>query len=555
MRPSERIEQALKIVSVDIPKAYRFLYEPARFKVMFGGRAGGKDWNIIRVALHLMLLHVPNVGDVNLNTVSAFYKKMLGLKDDGLIIQSIKYPHSVLCVREVQESISASIHKLIKEQIRLLAIDDKFNIRDERITRADGWGEFQFAGLRRDTSGRVRSTEGVTIGIAVEAQKISKQSWVDFCPTIRRDGSEIWLDFNTEYEDDPTYNDFVANPPERSIVKHIDSFDIEWQKLPTPTRHECIREMYVNCPGCPGEMLGHDGRPVPNCGGVRTKYVSMTTLLDRKSDYARERDIFDNKWKGAPLGKGRKIYPQFDAAIHVKSFPMVDMKKKANFFMSCDPAQHYYPACLWAAWFKDGDTMVTYIYREYPEYDDFKAPFCDIRKSVPFTGTVKDLSREFILRDGTLVSGNCIRARFIDTRFAKGSGAGNYFSNSTDGIVGEFAKKDNGGIVFLCPDERSIDAQGQRITADLEYNKLAEIGAINHPHLYIDASCKNTILALQNHRLEENREREAEKYKDFSDALKILYAGISTLSWEDPTKKTNALELPPPVVGGDWMGH
>jgi len=223
--------------------------------------------------------------------------------------------------------------------------------------------------------------------------------------------------------------------------------------------------------------------------------------------------------------------------------------------MSCDPAQHYYPACLWGAWFKDGDAMVLYIYREYPEYDDFQAPFCEIRKTVPFTGTIKDLSREFIRRDGTLSYENIIRARFIDTRFAKGSGAGNYFSNSTDGIVGEFAKKDNGGIVFQCPEEKAIDAQGKRIVADLEYNKLAEIGAINHPHLYVDAGCKNLIQTMQNHRLEENREKEAEKYKDFSDALKILYAGISTLEWQDPQRKRNKLTLPSHSGHGtdDWM--
>ena len=555
-RPSERIENALKIVSVDIPSVYNFLYEPARFKVLYGGRAGGKDWNIIRAVLHLMLLYTHNIGDVNINSVSEFYKKMLGIKNDGLIVQSIKYPHSILCVREVQESISASIHKLIKEQIHVLSFDDKFIVKDEKIMRSDGWGEFQFAGLRRDTSGRVRSTEGVTIGIAVEAQKISKQSWIDFCPTIRKDNSEIWIDFNTEYEDDPTYADYVANPQPNSIIKHIDSFDIEWQKLPQPPRQKCREEWFVNCPGCLGEAIGQDGRPVPNCGGVRTKYVSMTTLLDRKSDYSRESDIFNNKWCGAPLGKGSKIYPKFNTDIHVKTFPPKDLKLSANFFMSCDPAQHYYPACLWGAWFKDGDIMITYIYREYPEYEDFNAPFCVIRKTTPFTGTIKDLAREFYRHDGSLDKGFTIRARFIDTRFAKGSGAGNYFSNSTEGIVGEFAKKDNGGIVFNCPDEKIIDAQGKRIQEDLSWNTFAEIGALNHPHLYIDPSCKNLIQTMQNHRLEEKREFEAQKYKDFSDALKILYAGISTLEWRDPIHKVKKLTLPTRSAGGadSWMG-
>jgi hypothetical protein len=69
---------------------------------------------------------------------------------------------------------------------------------------------------------------------------------------------------------------------------------------------------------------------------------------------------------------------------------------------------------------------------------------------------------------------------------------------------------------------------------------------------------------LKNHRLEEGSEREAEKYKDMSDSLKILYATIADFRYNDPTQReqkgTHEYVNPEGFCGtraeqeGLWMG-
>jgi hypothetical protein len=154
--------------------------------------------------------------------------------------------------------------------------------------------------------------------------------------------------------------------------------------------------------------------------------------------------------------------------------------------------------------------------------------------------------------------------RGIDTRFAKGSGAVNYFSGESIGLVGEFAKKDNGGLSFDLPSEKIIDIQKDLIHKDFQYNHLVPITTHNEPNLFISPRCRNLVESLKNHRLEEGSEREAEKYKDFSDALRLTYATIADFRYDDPTQReqkgTHEYVNPEGFCGtraeqeGMWMG-
>jgi phage terminase large subunit len=54
--------------------------------------------------------------------------------------------------------------------------------------------------------------EGVNICWVEEANNVSAGSWKVLIPTIRAPGSEIWLTFNPELEEDYTYKRFVLDP-------------------------------------------------------------------------------------------------------------------------------------------------------------------------------------------------------------------------------------------------------------------------------------------------------------------------------------------------------
>ncbi len=88
--------------------------------------------------------------------------------------------------------------------------------------------EFTFAGIRQSSVGDIKSYEGCDICWVEEAQLVTKHSWEILIPTIRKNGSEIWISFNPELETDETYKRFVQAPPTDSTVVKINWRDNPW---------------------------------------------------------------------------------------------------------------------------------------------------------------------------------------------------------------------------------------------------------------------------------------------------------------------------------------
>ena len=155
---------------------------PVRYRVLYGGRGGAKSWGIAR---RLILL--------------AASKKI-----------------RVLCARESQTSMTDSVHRLLSDQIAELGLSPVFHITKTGIVSNTG-SEFLFKGVRFNIQ-EIKSTEGVDICWVEEAQSVSEESWQVLTPTIRKEGSEIWISFNPLEESAPTYQRFVLNPPPSAIV-------------------------------------------------------------------------------------------------------------------------------------------------------------------------------------------------------------------------------------------------------------------------------------------------------------------------------------------------
>jgi hypothetical protein len=439
----------------------------------------------------------------------------------ALLMRALEKKILILCCREIQTSIKESIYRLLVEQIETLGLQSMFYITDKSIQAIPTGSEFIFRGLFRNVNS-VKSLEGVDICDVEEAETVSEESWKVLLPTVHRQaGSEVWIKFNTRYTDDPTYLRFVANPPKNAFVKFT---------------------TYKDNP-----------------------YFSDESRHEMEADFAYRPSSARNIWDGLPIGAGMKIYPEFNESVHVKDIPLESVAAKAQCFMSMDPAAHYYPACLWLAQFPDpaSGELIRYVYNEWPTRSDLGDWFHKIRKTVLYSGSLLDMSKEIYAHDG-VEFGLKIAKRAIDTRFAKGSGSGTYYSGDTAGLVSEFVKKANGGISFSCPWEKSIDVARKTITADLQYNTLLPISAFNQPKLFISPRCVNLIQTMINHRLEEGTEKEAETYKDFSDAVKIMYATFSDEKYRDPKGQTQQMINPSPMYAGvgfesnkgsgSWMG-
>ncbi len=137
----------------------------------------------------------------------------------ALLIRGYQKPTRILCTREIQRTIADSVHQLLSDQIELLGLSAFYDITDNEIVGSNGT-KFLFAGLRQLDAGKLKSLEGCDIAWVEEAENISKKSWNILIPTIRKDGSEIWINFNPQLDSDETYVRFIANsPPDAALMK------------------------------------------------------------------------------------------------------------------------------------------------------------------------------------------------------------------------------------------------------------------------------------------------------------------------------------------------
>lgn len=435
----------------------------------------------------------------------------------AVIIKAMEKPTRILCCREIQNSIAESVHKLLSDQIDKLGVSRYFDINDKSITCANG-SEFIFKGLYRNVKA-IKSLEGIDICWVEEAESITEESLKVLKPTIRKEDSietsEIWFSWNTGHEDDPIYEWLVTDTPKDAIVRLVNFYDNPW--FPEVLRKEM------------------------------------------EADKARDRALYENVWLGKPTGKGGRVWPKFSKEVHIKDTNWDEISEHGNCFMAMDPHSHYYPFCVWLAIYpknKRGiwpEDFYKHVYAEWPTVEDMGGYYHDMRKKVFYTGSLLEMATSILGRDGAEF-GAKVMNRFIDTRFAKGSGSWNW-STSTGGIVEQFSRPENGGLLFTLPGESVIDAQRMVIRGDMDYNHHQPLGPFNDPSFSVSPTCKNMIASLQSHRLEEDSEREAEKYKDPSDALRILYAGMAGIQYQALT--TSAKEKRRRRTSrrtGSWMG-
>ena len=170
---------------ITIPSTFKFLREPKRFKVLYGGRGGAKSHNIART----------------------------------LLILGMEKPLRIVCAREIQKNIKGSVHTLLADIIRSHELTGFYTIQENVIKGINGT-EILFSGLKHNATG-IKSLEGSNIWWVEEAENVSAYSWEVLIPTVRNDGSEIWVSFNTKNIGDPTYQTFVANADEDTIVKKV----------------------------------------------------------------------------------------------------------------------------------------------------------------------------------------------------------------------------------------------------------------------------------------------------------------------------------------------
>lgn len=178
---------------LQIPEKLEPIFTPNGYKVLYGGRGATKSWSVAEI----------------------------------LVMKATMDPLRILCARETQASIKESVYYLIKMTIERLGVSELFDIQATEIFGKNGsW--FGFIGIRQQNVVNMKSYEGVDICWVEEAAIVTKVSWNVLIPTIRKDGSEIWVTFNPELDTDETYQRFVLNPPDGAWVQELNWRDNPW---------------------------------------------------------------------------------------------------------------------------------------------------------------------------------------------------------------------------------------------------------------------------------------------------------------------------------------
>ncbi len=187
-------------MSVRIPEAFRFLWAdkaddglPVRYRAVHGGRGSAKSHSFAQ----------------------------------ALVCKAAERTLRVLCAREVQKSIRDSVKRLLDDKIQASGLSSFYESTDTEIRGRNG-SLFIFAGLRSNPDA-VKSTEGLDIAAVFEASRVSQRSWDLLIPTVRKEGSEIWAEWNPENATDPVDVKFrgEGGPPPGSIVR-----EVNWDQNP-----------------------------------------------------------------------------------------------------------------------------------------------------------------------------------------------------------------------------------------------------------------------------------------------------------------------------------
>jgi phage terminase large subunit len=160
--------------------------------VLYGGRGGAKSWAVA----------------------------------DALIVKAWERRCLILCTRELQKSIKESVHLLLSNRIEALGFSTEFEVLNTEIRGKNG-SRVIFGGLKHNIT-EIKSTEGIDYCWVEEAEKVTANSWKTLIPTIRQEGSEIWVTFNPNLITDDTYRRFVVSPPRDAWVQKVSWRDNPW---------------------------------------------------------------------------------------------------------------------------------------------------------------------------------------------------------------------------------------------------------------------------------------------------------------------------------------
>jgi phage terminase large subunit len=134
----------------------------------------------------------------------------------------------VVCGREFMNSLSESSMAEVKAAILSEPwLIPHFDMGDTYIRTRDRRIDFAFTGLRHNLDS-IKSKARIRLLWVDEAEPVSEVAWEKVIPTVREEGSEIWVTWNPERKVSATHKRFREDAPARSRIVELNWRDNPW---------------------------------------------------------------------------------------------------------------------------------------------------------------------------------------------------------------------------------------------------------------------------------------------------------------------------------------
>lgn len=134
----------------------------------------------------------------------------------------------ILCGREYMNSLEDSSMEEVKQAIKSVPwLNAYFEMGEKFIRTRNRRVWYTFAGLRHNLDS-IKSKARILIAWIDEAETVSEVAYQKLLPTVRENGSEVWITWNPERDGSPTDQRFRKSAPDGSKIAELNYTDNPW---------------------------------------------------------------------------------------------------------------------------------------------------------------------------------------------------------------------------------------------------------------------------------------------------------------------------------------
>lgn len=146
----------------------------------------------------------------------------------GLRFARENLPGVIVCGREFMNSLAESSLAEVKAAIASEPwLAATYDVGETYVRTKDKRIEFAFIGLRHNLDS-IKSKSRIRLMWVDEAEPVSETAWSKAIPTVREEGSEIWVTWNPERKKSATHKRFREDPPMGSKIVELNWRDNPW---------------------------------------------------------------------------------------------------------------------------------------------------------------------------------------------------------------------------------------------------------------------------------------------------------------------------------------